>query len=68
MRDGDRTMTKRTPADRHRTLRLLGALVGLSTALGACSNTGGEIVTASVPDDYRQRHPIAIQEGDRSIV
>jgi len=61
-------MTKRTPADRHRTLRLLGALVGLSTALGACSNTGGEIVTASVPDDYRQRHPIAIQEGDRSIV
>ena len=68
MRDGDRTMTKRTPADRHRTLRLAGALVGLSTALCACSNTGGEIVTASVPDDYRQRHPIAIQEGERSVV
>jgi pilus assembly protein CpaD len=25
-------------------------------------------VTASIPDDYRQRHPIAIQEADRSIV
>jgi len=68
MRDGDRTMTKSTPADRHRTLRLLGVLVGLSAALGACTNTGGEVVTASIPDDYRQRHPIAIQEADRSIV
>ena len=25
-------------------------------------------MTASVPDDYRQRHPIAIQEANRSIV
>jgi pilus assembly protein CpaD len=25
-------------------------------------------VTASVPDDYRLRHPIAIQEADRSVV
>jgi pilus assembly protein CpaD len=61
-------MTNRTPADRHRTLRRLGALAGLSVALGACTNTGTEIVTASVPDDYRLRHPIAIQEADRSIV
>src|SRR6202790_4549309 len=68
MRDEDRTMTNRTPADRHRTLRLLGALAGLSVVLGACTNTGGEVVTASVPNDYRQRHPIAIQEADRSVV
>jgi pilus assembly protein CpaD len=61
-------MTKRTQAGRHRTLRLLSAIASLSAALGACTNTGGEIVTASVPDDYRQRHPIAIQEADRSIV
>ena len=61
-------MTNRTPADRRRTLRLAGALVGLSAALGACTNTGGEIVTASVPNDYRLRHPIAIQEADRSMV
>src|ERR1700686_2936383 len=61
-------MTNRTPANRFRTLRLCGALVGLSAALGACANTGAEVVTASVPDDYRQRHPIAIQEADRSVV
>src|SRR3977135_3290395 len=67
MRDEDRTMTYRTPADRYRTLQLLGALVGLSAALGACT-TSGEVVTASVPDDYRLRHPIAVQEADRSII
>jgi pilus assembly protein CpaD len=61
-------MTNRTPADRHRALRLLSALVGLSAALGGCTNTTGEVVTASVPDDYRLRHPIAIEEANRSIV
>src|SRR6266852_4111974 len=68
MRDEDRTMTNRTPADRHRTLRLFGALAVVSAALGACTNTGGEVVTASVPNDYRLRHPTAIQEADRSVV
>ncbi len=58
-------MTDRTPIDR--TLRLLSALAGL-VALAACTNTTGELVTASVPDDYRLRHPIAIQEADRSVV
>src|SRR3979490_2135759 len=61
-------MTPKTPTDRYRTLRLLSALVGLSAALGACTNTSGEVVTASVPDDYRLRHPIAIEEANRSIV
>jgi pilus assembly protein CpaD len=62
-------MTNRTPRDRFRTLRLLGALAGLSAALGACTYTGAEVVTtASVPNDYRQRHPIAVQEADTSIV
>ena len=61
-------MTNRTPVDRYRTLRLLGALLGVSAALGACANVGAEVVTASVPDDYRLRHPIAIQEADRSVV
>src|SRR3979411_1942017 len=68
MRDEDRTMTNRTPVDRHRSLRLLSALVGRSVALGACTNTTGEVVTASVPNDYRLRHPSAIQEADRSVV
>src|SRR5882672_4435340 len=67
MRDEDRTMTNRTPVDRHRSLRLLSAFVVLSVALGACTHTD-EVVTASFPNDYRQRHPIAIQEADRSVV
>jgi pilus assembly protein CpaD len=61
-------MTIRTSLDRHRTLRLLGALFGLSVALGACTDTTREVVTARIPDDYRQRHPIAIQEAERSVV
>lgn len=61
-------MTNTTPVDRYKTLRLLSALAGLSVALGACNNTSGEVVTASVPNDYRLRHPIAIQEADRSVV
>jgi len=61
-------MTDVTPSERHRTLRLFGALVGLSVALSACTSSGGEVVTASVPDDYRLRHPITIQEADRSVV
>jgi pilus assembly protein CpaD len=68
MREEDRMTTHRTPANRFRTLRLYGALVGLSVALGACANSGAEVVTASVPDDYRLRHPIAIHEADRSVV
>src|ERR1700736_1845298 len=62
-------MTNRTPVGRFRTLGLLVALAGLSVVLGACNYTTAEVVTtASVPDDYRQRHPIAVQEADRSIV
>jgi len=62
-------MTKRTPADRLRTLRLLGALAGLSVALGGCYSNGEVVtVTASVPDDYRLRHPITVTEANRSVV
>ena len=60
-------MTTQTKVDRRPHWRLLGALVGLSAALGACQQTT-EIVTASVPTDYRLRHPIAVKEGNRSIV
>jgi pilus assembly protein CpaD len=61
-------MTNMPPADRHRNLRLLGALAGLSVVLGACNFTSGEVVTGSIPDDYRLRHPIAVQEANRSVV
>jgi pilus assembly protein CpaD len=59
-------MTNRPVGCRKR-LRLALALLGLSVTLGAC-NTTEELVTQTVPTDYRQRHPIAVQEGKRSIV
>jgi pilus assembly protein CpaD len=61
-------MTNRTSVDRKRTLCLLGALIGLSVTLGACTESREEVVTARIPEDYRLRHPIAIQEADRSVV
>jgi pilus assembly protein CpaD len=61
-------MTAKTPVDRNRAFRMAGALVGLAVVLGACTHTSDEVTTASIPDDYRQRHPIAIQEADRSVV
>jgi pilus assembly protein CpaD len=68
MRDEDITMSNQTPVDRLRALHRLSALVGLSVALGACTYSGTEVVTASVPEDYRLRHPIAIEEANRSVV
>jgi len=61
-------MTTKIPADRNRACRMAGALVGLAVVLGACTHTDEVVTTASIPDDYRQRHPIAIQEADRSVV
>src|ERR1700688_3033612 len=60
-------MTIKLPVDRQRAFRIAGALVGLAVVLGACTHTD-EAVTASIPDDYRLRHPITIQEADRSVV
>jgi len=44
------------------------AIVGLAVTLGACTHTDEVATTASVPDDYRLRHPIAIREANRSVV
>jgi pilus assembly protein CpaD len=60
-------MIAQSPVRRDRALRAAGALVGLAVVLGACTHTE-EAVTASIPDDYRLRHPIAIQEADQSVV
>jgi pilus assembly protein CpaD len=59
-------MTTRIPVDRSRSLSMAGVLVGLAVMLGACAHH--EEVTSSIPNDYRLRHPIAIQEADRSVV
>jgi pilus assembly protein CpaD len=61
-------MTAKLPADRRRAFRIAGALAGLAVALGACTHTEEVVVTASIPDDYRLRHPIAVQEANQSIV
>jgi pilus assembly protein CpaD len=62
-------MTNTPSFDRQRALRLIGALFGVSVALGACTETTGEIATtARVPEDYRLRHPITVQEAERSVV
>jgi pilus assembly protein CpaD len=44
-------------------------LIGLSISLGGCltQTRDREGITASIPTDYRQRHPIAIVEGDRAL-
>jgi pilus assembly protein CpaD len=60
-------MTAKLPVDRTRAFLIAGTLVGLAVALGACKHADQELA-ASVPDDYRQRHPIAIQEADQSVV
>jgi pilus assembly protein CpaD len=60
-------MTAKIPVDRKRAFRMAGALVGLAVVLGACTHTDDEL-TASIPNDYRQRHPIAIREADQSVV
>jgi len=61
-------MTAKLPLDPRRALRIAGALAGLAVVLGACTHTDQVVTTASVPDDYRLRHPIAIEETNRSIV
>ncbi|XUM22165.1 CpaD family pilus assembly protein [Bradyrhizobium oligotrophicum S58] len=53
--------------DGGRTLRRIGAIAGLALTLGACNTTTGEVV-ATIPDDYKIRHPIAIEEGRQSTV
>ena len=61
-------MTHNTQTGRIGHLPLLGALLVTTIALGGCNLQTTDVVTGSVPDDYRQRHPIAVTEGEQSIV
>ena len=61
--------TPRTSADPRRAVSLAGALVGLAMTLGACQHAAdNSFAMVNAPADYRQRHPIAVNEADRSIV
>ena len=61
-------MTSRTFLDRSRPLRLAGLAIGLATALSACTHTEDRVTLAAIPEDYRQRHPIAVEEANQSMV
>jgi len=61
-------MARKIPVECKRAVRIAGALVGLAVVLGACTHTDEVVTTASIPDDYRLRHPIAIEEAERSVV
>lgn len=58
-------MTRRAP-DLQRGLRHAAALLATAAALGACTHTERDVPTASIPIDYRLRHPIVIQEANRA--
>jgi pilus assembly protein CpaD len=57
------------PVDLGRGVCLAAALVALSLVMGACTHTSQEVTgsVASVPTDYRLRHPIVIQESNRTV-
>lgn len=56
------------PARFSQRLRLAAALIGVSVALGACTHTDDTSdITASIPNDYRQRHPIVVQESSKTM-
>ena len=61
-------MTAQKLLDPGRAPRLACLLIGLATALSACTHTDDHIATASIPDDYRMRHPISVEERNQSLV
>src|ERR1700756_5489561 len=67
---GFEPMTARTLLDLGhpgRACRMAGALIGVALSLGGCLHTEAE-TQASIPADYRLRHPIAVEEANQSIV
>ena len=42
-------------------------LAGAASMLAGCITARAPDATASVPSDYRQRHPIVIKEGERTV-
>jgi pilus assembly protein CpaD len=61
-------MTLQELLDRSRSVRFAGLVIGLATALSACTHTDDHVATASIPEDYRLRHPIAVEEANQSMV
>ena len=51
-----------------RNAAMAAALIGIGLSLGACVHDEQVATTLPIPADYRQRHPIAIEEAKASIV
>lgn len=62
------TTKAKSSAGHSAALRMAGSLTGLAVLLGACKHVEEASPMAFAPDEYKQRHPIAITEIDRSIV
>ena len=58
---------KRTGRFHRAPLQRAALLVTAMLACAGCSLTAKEDVTASIPTDHRQRHPIAIRDGDHTL-
>lgn len=43
-------------------------LAGIAAALAGCNTTVAQDTTGSIPNDYRARHPISVQEGKKTLV
>jgi len=61
-------MTHTAQSGRRHTMRLAGALLGLSTILGGCHTASEDYVASGAANDYRLRHPIAITEATKTTV
>jgi len=64
------TPTTRSECQRQRgaaRLRMLVLLAGTALALAGCYRTPKTELAESIPTDYRERHPIALQEKERRM-
>jgi pilus assembly protein CpaD len=61
-------MTTMTSDMRRRVGRTTAILIGLGLSLGGCMHDGPVATATNFPDDYRLRHPIAVEEANHSIV
>jgi len=43
-------------------------IAGLAAALAGCNTTTAQDTTGSIPGTYRERHPIALKEGKKTLV
>ena len=43
----------------------IAVIAGCAAFLAACNTS--PVITGSVPDDYRERHPIVVKEGPRTV-